>query len=443
MSYRKLISFVLILYLLNSCLLSCSSSLTSDGLSQIPKKILTLAKKHEFFHWLVGIRRNIHEHPELGYEEVETSKVVRAELDKMGVSYDHPVAVTGVIGSVGTGQAPFVALRADMDALPMQEMVEWEHASKIPGKMHACGHDAHTTMLLGATKLLKEYEKELKGTVILVFQPAEEGRAGAKKIVEAGVLKKASAIFGIHVANVLGLGKMSSRPGQLMAGSGRFEAKIIGRGGHAALPQFAIDPVVAASSVVLSLQHIVSREADPLDSQVVTVAKFEGSDAFNVIPDYVTIAGTFRALSPQSFKQLKERIEQVITSQASVHMCNATVDFLEENYPPFPPTENDEALHEFYKNVVVDMVGTENYLETLPVMVSEDFAFYKEEMPGHFSFVGMQDESHLPMASPHSPYFEVNEESLPYGASLLASMATRYLLESSSLPNKSSENDEL
>ncbi|VVB01431.1 unnamed protein product [Arabis nemorensis] len=444
MSFCKLVSFVLILHLLNSCLISCSSSsLTSDGLSQIPQKFLTLAKRDDIFNWMVGIRRKIHEHPELGYEEVETSKVVRAELDKMGVSYDHPVAVTGVIGSVGTGQAPFVALRADMDALPMQEMVEWEHASKIPGKMHACGHDAHTTMLLGATKLLKEHEKELKGTVILVFQPAEEGGAGAKKIVEAGVLKKASAIFGIHVTNLLGLGKVSSRARLLMAGSGRFEAKISGRGGHAALPQFAIDPVVAASSIILSLQHIVSREADPLDSQVVTVAKFEGSDAFNVIPDSVTIGGTFRALSNESFWKLKERIEQVITSQASVHMCSATVDFLEENYPFFPPTVNNEALHQFFKNVSVDLVGIENYNETQPVMVSEDFAFYQEAMPGHFSFVGMQNEAHSPMANPHSPYFEVNEELLPYGASLLASMATRYLLESSSLPNKSYKNDEL
>ncbi|ESQ30282.1 hypothetical protein EUTSA_v10011481mg [Eutrema salsugineum] len=317
MSFLKWVSFVLILHLLNSCMISSSSSLTSNGFSQIPPKFLALAKRADFFDWMVGIRRKIHENPELGYEEVETSKLVRTELEKMGVSYKYPVAVTGVIGYIGTGQAPFVALRADMDALSMQEMVEWEHKSKIPGKMHACGHDAHTTMLLGAARLLKEHQDELQGTVILVFQPAEEGGGGAKKIVEAGVLENVSAIFGLHVTNQLALGQVSSREGPLLAGSGFFEAKISGKGGHAALPQHAIDPILAASNVIVSLQHLVSREADPLDSQVVTVAKFEGGGAFNVIPDSVTIGGTFRAFSTKSFKQLQKRIEQVSYHKAS------------------------------------------------------------------------------------------------------------------------------
>ncbi|CAN8288262.1 unnamed protein product [Cochlearia groenlandica] len=447
MSFSKWVTVVLTIHLLNSCLISSSSSssLTSNGLSQIPIKFLSLAKRDDFFDWMVKIRRRIHEKPELGYEEVETSKLVRTELDKIGVSYKYPVSVTGVIGYVGTGQAPFVALRADMDALPMQEMVEWEHKSKVVGKMHACGHDAHTTMLLGAAKLLKEHEHELEGTVILVFQPAEEGGGGAQKIVEAGVLENVSAIFGLHVTNQLGLGQVSSREGPLLAASGFFEAKISGKGGHAALPQHTIDPILAASNVIVSLQHLVSREADPLDSQVVTVAKFEGGGAFNVIPDSVTIGGTFRAFSTKSFNQLKKRIEQVITRQASVHMCNATVDFLEKDKPFFPPTVNHKALHVFFKNVSGDMLGTENYVEMQPLMGSEDFSFYQEAMPGHFSFVGMQDEDDSPMASPHSPYFEVNEKLLPYGAALHASMATRYLLElkASSSPSKSYEKDEL
>ncbi|RID56805.1 hypothetical protein BRARA_F00229 [Brassica rapa] len=435
MSLCKWVSFLLIIHLLNSS--QISSSLTSNGFSQIPPKFLALAKRNDFYDWMVGIRRRIHENPELGYEEVETSKLVRTELEKMGVSYKYPVAVTGVVGYVGTGQAPFVALRADMDALPMQEMVEWEHKSKVPGKMHACGHDAHTTMLLGAAKLLKEHQDELQGTVILVFQPAEEGGGGAKKIVEAGVLKDVSAIFGLHVTNQLGLGLVSSREGPLLAGSGFFEAKISGKGGHAALPQHAIDPILAASNVIVTLQHLVSREADPLDSQVVTVAKFEGGGAFNVIPDSVTIG----AFSTKSFTQLKKRIEQVITRQASVHMCNATVDFLQEEKPFFPPTVNDKALHMFFKNVSGDMLGTKNYFEMQPLMGAEDFSFYQVSMPGHFSFVGMQNEAHSPMASPHSPYFEVNEEVLPYGAVLHASMATRYLLDlkTSSLSNSKDE----
>uniref|UniRef100_A0A1J3JUX5 IAA-amino acid hydrolase ILR1-like 4 n=1 Tax=Noccaea caerulescens TaxID=107243 RepID=A0A1J3JUX5_NOCCA len=445
MRFCKWVSFVLILlHLLNSSLITSSSSLTSNGLSQIPSKFLTLAKRDDISDWMVGIRRKIHENPELGFEEVETSKLVRTELEKMGVSYKYPVAVTGVIGYVGTGQAPFVALRADMDALSMQEMVEWEHKSKVPGKMHACGHDAHTAMLLGAAKLLKEHEEELQGTVVLVFQPAEEGGGGAKKIVEAKVLENVSAIFGLHVTNQLGVGQVSSREGPILAGSGFFEAKISGKGGHAALPQHAIDPILATSNIIVSLQHLVSREADPLDSQVVTVAKFEGGGAFNVIPDSVTIGGTFRAFSSKSFKQLKKRIEQVITRQASVHMCNATVDFLTEQKPFFPPTVNDKGLYQFFKNVSGDLFGTENYFEMQPLMGSEDFSFYQEAMPGHFGFLGMQNEAHSPMASPHSPYFEVNEELLPYGASLHASMATRYLLDlQTSSPVKSYEKDEL
>ncbi|XP_027156465.1 IAA-amino acid hydrolase ILR1-like 4 [Coffea eugenioides] len=242
--------------------------LSSKEISEIPVSFLNFAKKAEVFDWMVGIRRRIHENPELGYEEFETSKLVREELDKMGIPYKYPVAVTGVVGFVGSGEPPFVALRADMDALAMQEMLEWEHKSKNPGKMHACGHDAHVAMLLGAAKILQEHREILKGTVVLVFQPAEEGGGGAKKMIDAGVIENVKAIFGLHVKPDLPVGEVESRPGSLLAGSGFFEAVISGKGGHAAIPQHSIDPIVAASNVIVSLQHLVSREADPLDSQV-------------------------------------------------------------------------------------------------------------------------------------------------------------------------------
>ncbi|KAK6264180.1 Peptidase M20 - like 10 [Theobroma cacao] len=444
MSFSKFVSFVLMLHLLNTTVVLSSSSLSSsNGWSEIPKKFLHFAKGQELVDWIVGIRRKIHENPELGYEEFETSKLIREELDKMGIPYKYPVSVTGVVGYVGTGKPPFVAIRADMDALAMEELVEFEHKSKNPGKMHACGHDAHVSMLLGAAKILKEHLEELKGTVLLVFQPAEEGGGGAKKMLDAGVLKNVDAIFGLHVVPDQPIGTVASRPGPLLAGSGFFEAVISGKGGHAAIPQHSIDPILAASNVIVSLQHLVSREADPLDSQVVTVAKFQGGGAFNVIPDSVTIGGTFRAFSKESLTQLKQRIEEVIKGQAAVQRCSATVDFYENEKPVpiFPPTVNNKDLHEHFQNVAGDMLGADKVKDMQPLMGSEDFAFYQEAIPGYFFMLGMRDDTGPQLKSVHSPYFMINEDVLPYGAALHASLAARYLLAAE--PKFHSPNEEL
>lgn len=424
-----------------------SLTLSLNGLSSdLSATFLNFAKEEELVNWMVGIRRKIHENPELGYQEYETSKLIRAELDKMGINYKYPFAVTGVVGFIGTGKPPFVAIRADMDALPMQEMVEWEHKSKVPGKMHACGHDGHVAMLLGAAKILQEHRDELKGTVVLVFQPAEEGGGGAKEMIDAGALENVNAIFGLHINPRLPIGQVASRPGPLLAGSGFFEAVISGKGGHAAIPQHSIDPILAASNVIVSLQHLVSREADPLDSQVVTVAKFQGGGAFNVIPDSVTIGGTFRAFSKESFMQLRQRIEEVITGQASVQRCNATINFLENEKPFFPPTINDKQLHEYFKVVAGDVFGIDKVKDMQPLMGSEDFAFYQEVIPGHISFIGMQNETRKQLQYVHSPFFEINEDVFPYGAALHASLAARYLLDFQPevpLPGEKKHHDEL
>ncbi|KAK0570897.1 hypothetical protein LWI29_008123 [Acer saccharum] len=333
MAFFKWVSFFITMYLLMPKPISSIISLSPEELAQTPVNFLDLARKPEVFDWMVGIRRKLHENPELSFEEFETSKFIRAELDQMGIPYTYPIAVTGIVGYIGTGGPPFVAIRADMDALAVQELVEWEHKSKIPGKMHACGHDAHVAMLLGAAKMLQELRHKLLGTVVLLFQPAEEGWGGAKKMVDAGVLENVEAIFGLHVSPSYPIGTVASRPGPLTAGSGRFGAVISGKGGHAAIPQQSVDPIIAASNIIVSLQHLVSREADPLDSQVVTVTKFQGGGAFNVIPDSVSIGGTFRALSKESFAQLKQRIEEVITMQAGVQRCNATVTFNDNDKP--------------------------------------------------------------------------------------------------------------
>ncbi|XP_057772302.1 IAA-amino acid hydrolase ILR1-like 4 [Salvia miltiorrhiza] len=399
--------------------------------SEIPPKFLNFAKKAEIFDWMVGIRRKIHENPELGYQEFETSNLIKQELEKMGISYKHPVAGTGLLGFIGSGQPPFVAIRADMDALALQEMVESDYKSKNDGKMHACGHDGHVTMLLGAARILQEHRNLLKGTVVLVFQPAEEGGGGARKMIEAGSLDDVQAIFGLHNDPLLPLGQVACRPGPLAAGSGIFEAEISGKGGHAAIPQQAIDPILAASNVVVSLQQLVSRESDPLDSLVLTVAKFRGGGAFNVIPDSVTIGGTFRAFSVKSLRYLKQRIEEVIVGQAAVQRCNATVAFDTEEMPMYPPTVNDKELHKHFQRVAGDMLGTANVTDYNPVMGAEDFSFYQELIPGYFFILGTRDKAAQEQpALLHSPYFSFNEDALPVGAALHASLAVRYLLES-------------
>ncbi|KAF0916733.1 hypothetical protein E2562_011576 [Oryza meyeriana var. granulata] len=269
----------------------------------------------------------------------------------------------------------------------------------------------------------------LQGTVVLLFQPGEEVGTGAKRMVEAGAVDNVEAIFGFHVSVQLPTGVVGSRPGPLLAGCGFFEAVVTGKGGHAAIPHGSVDPVVAASSVVLALQSLVSREADPLEAQVVTVTRFRAGGAFNVIPESVTIGGTFRVFSNEGFLRLKRRIEEVIVAQSAVHRCTAAVDFHAGGRPLLPPTINSAALHAHFEAVAAEMLGAVAVHGAMePCMGSEDFATFSEAVPAsHFYFVGIRNEAAGLVHLAHSPHFLVDDGALPYGAALHASLAMRYL----------------
>lgn len=389
-------------------------------------ELLAAAKSTQ--DWMVAIRRDLHQHPELGYDLHETSRLVREKLDELGIPYRFPVAETGIVATLGTGESPCVALRADMDALPIHEEADVPFRSRVEGKMHACGHDCHTAMLLGAARLLKEREGELRGTVKLLFQPAEEGGAGGSRMCEEGALDAPGVqrVFGLHVWPFLPTGTIGSRAGTFLAATASLKITVTGKGGHAAMPQYAIDPVTTAAKVVCELQTIISREVDPLQSGVVSITAVHGGEAFNVIPPEVKMLGTLRSLTTSGLEYIKTRVREITTLIAAANRCEAHVEFPDRDYPA---TVNDAYLWSVAQELGGSLLGQAHVQDLAPVMGGEDFAFYAEQVPGCFVALGMRNEEQGAIYSVHHPRFKADEDALPLGSALHVAFALRSLDE--------------
>jgi IAA-amino acid hydrolase len=391
-----------------------------------PEEAKIEAKK--ISEWIIDIRRELHKHPELMYEEVKTSALIRRELDELGIAYLSPIAKTGVLASIGNGKGPCVALRADMDALPIHEETDVPFRSEIDGKMHACGHDCHTAMLLGAAKILKSKESEINGTIKLFFQPAEEGGAGGKLMRDEGALEnpKVERIFGLHVWPQMPTGQIGSKEGTFLAATTFLDLTIKGVGGHAAVPHLTRDPVLTSAQIITNLQSIISRELDPLDSGVVSISAIHGGQAANVIPSEVKILGTLRSLTMDGLKSLQRRVKEIAEKIAEAHECEAIVEYPGNDYPP---TVNDGEMWDFAKKVGNSMLGKENVNDLEAVMGGEDFAYYTEQVKGCFVVLGVQNKDIDAVYSVHHPMFKADEKALHIGTALHTAFALKSLEE--------------
>ena len=385
-----------------------------------------ISQSREIHQWIVEKRRAIHRHPELMYEEFETSRLVQNTLSELGIEYEKDIAVTGVVGLLGNGEGPCIALRADMDALPIHEEADVEFRSEIDGKMHACGHDCHTAMLLGAARVLKDNEGEINGTIKLIFQPAEEGGAGGKMMRDQGVLEDPDVerIFGLHVSDKLPTGTLASKEGTLLAATSSIKILVSGNGGHAAMPHLTVDPVVTGSKIVVELQTLVSRELDPLESGVISITMANAGSATNVIPSSMELQGTIRSLTSDGITRLQQRVREVAEAVAMANRCIAEVTFPGND---FPPTVNDGECWELGRISAEEILGEECVSEMGSIMGGEDFSYYTQVIPGCFSFLGVGNPEIGAVYGVHHPKFKVDEDALSLGTAIHVNTAFKAL----------------
>jgi hippurate hydrolase len=384
----------------------------------LKEKIKSLAKNYapEF----IKIRHHLHSNPELSYQEFETSKFVQKKLQDFGIPFEIR-ANTGVVGLIRARNATkkIVALRADMDALPIKEENDVEYKSKRDGIMHACGHDVHTTCLLGAAKILNQLKDQWEGSIKLIFQPGEEKNpGGASLMIKDGVLEdpKPQAIFGLHVNPQLEIGKLSFRSGQVMASADELYFTIKGKGGHAASPQTAVDPIIIASHLIISLQQIVSRNRNPFDPSVLSITAINGGTTTNVIPDEVKLMGTFRAMNEEWRSKAHELIER--NTKELVHSMGGEVNLhIDKGYPV---VYNDERLNQEAKGLAEQFMGKENVQETEKRMGSEDFGYYSQLIPGCFYRLGTGNKAKGINAGVHTPRFNIDEDAIEIGMGVMA-----------------------
>ena len=369
---------------------------------------------------VVELRRAIHRRPELGFEEHETQALIERELDALGLEHRR-IAQTGVVAVVrGALPGPVVGLRADMDALPITERSGEPFASEIAGKMHACGHDAHTAMLLGAARELQALRASLRGSAVLLFQPAEEGPGGAQPMIEQGALEnpKVDAVMMQHVDVRLAAGSVSITPGPINASADELYITISGKGGHGAYPHTSIDAIPTAAAVVLALQNIAARETDPLKSVVVTIGTIQGGYRNNVIADKVELSGTLRAFDPQVRDGLEMRIHRIVDHVAAAYGATATVKIVRG----YPPVHNDVELAEKFSTYLREHTAL-NVERFPPTMGAEDFAYFAQAVPGVQVRLGIRSAPDLAIPSGHSPEFRLDEAALPAGVQTLVAFA--------------------